>query len=139
MQDATTITLFSLILLPLMLVAAIGVHRSMITFTTPKAANSFAPTGEDVSAFAVRLARVHANCYEFLPFAMAALLYAVATDSTHLTDGLAYYFLAARFGQSTVHLLSTSSAAVMLRFGLFMVQFVILAFWSLTFLGIWAA
>jgi hypothetical protein len=138
-QDPTTITLFSLILLSLMLVAAIGVHRSMITFTSPKTPNSFAPTGEDVSAFAVRLARVHANCYEFLPFTLAALLFAVATDSTHLTNGLAYYLLAARLGQSTVHLLSTSNVAVMLRFGLFLVQFVILAVWSLTFLGILAA
>ncbi len=136
MQDATTITLFCLILLPLMLLIAIGAHRSMITLTSPKPVNSFAPTGEDVSAFAVRLARVHANCYEFLPFAFAALLYAIATDNTNLTDGLAFYFLGARLGQSSVHLLSTSNAAVMLRFGLFVVQIVILAYWSLTFLGI---
>lgn len=136
MPDPTTITLFSLILLPLMLLVAIGVHRSLITFTTPKAANSFSPSGEDVSAFAVRLARVHANCYEFLPFAFAALLYAVATDNADITDGLAFYFLAARLGQATVHLLSTSHVAVLIRFGLFIIQVLILAYWSLTFLGI---
>ena len=135
MPDATTITLFSLILLPLMLLVAIGTHRSLVTFTTDKAANSFGPTGEDVSTFAVRLARVHANCYEFLPLAFAALLYAVATDNTHVTNGLAFYFLAARFGQATVHLLSTSNLAVTVRFSLFLVQVVILGYWSLTFLG----
>ena len=136
MPDPSTVTLFSLILLPLMLLVAIGAHRSLVTFTTPKTANSFSPTGDDVSAFAVRLARVHANCYEFLPFPLAALLFAIATGTTHITDGLAFYFLAARLGQSTVHLLSTSNLAVMLRFALFVIQIVILGYWSLTLLGI---
>jgi uncharacterized MAPEG superfamily protein len=136
MPDATTITLFSLILLPLMLLVAIGGHRSMVTFMTPKASNSFSPTGEDVSAFAVRLARVHANCYEFLPFALAALLFAVATENTNATNGFAYYFLGARLAQATVHLLSTAEIAVFLRFGLFLVQILILGYWCLTFLGI---
>lgn len=135
MPDATTITLFSLILLPLVLLAAISTHRSLVTFTTDKDTNSFSPSGEDVSAFAVRLARVHANCYEFLPFAMAALLYAIATENTQTTDGLAFYFLGARLGQSTVHLLSTSRSAVLIRFSLFLVQFIILGYWSLLLLG----
>jgi len=136
MPDPTTITLFSLILLPLVLLLAIGSHRAMVTATTPKAPNSFSPTGKDVSPFAVRLARVHANCYEFLPFALAALLYAVATESSEVTDGLAYYFLAARLAQSSVHLVSTSVPAVMLRFSLFVVQVSILGYWSLVFLGL---
>jgi hypothetical protein len=136
MPDPSTVTLFSLILLSLMLLVAIGAHRSLVTFTTAKTANSFSPTGEDVSAFAVRLARVHANCYEFLPFALAALLFAIATGATLITDGLAFYFLAARLGQATVHLLSTSNLAVMLRFALFVVQIAILGYWSLALLGI---
>ena len=134
MPDATIITLFSLILLTLVLLVAIGVHRSMITLTTGKSANSFGPTGEDVSPFAVRLARVHANCYEFLPFALAVLIFAVATETTQVTNGLAYYFLAARLGQATVHLLSTGTNAVLARFALFLVQVLILGYWSLVFL-----
>ncbi|MDH3641027.1 MAG: MAPEG family protein [Gammaproteobacteria bacterium] len=135
MPDATTVTLFSLILLPLLLVAAIGSHRALITFTTDKAANTFSPSGEDVSAFATRLARVHANCYEFLPFALAALLYAVATETTHITNGLAFYFLGARLAQASVHLLSASQVAVSVRFAFFLLQWGILGYWSLTFLA----
>ena len=104
MIDPTTTTIFCLILIMLLLVAAIGVQRLLIASTSDKAPNTFLPTGEDVGGFAVRLARAHANCYEFLPFALAVLVYAAATGSSAVTDGLAYYFLIARIGQSAVRL-----------------------------------
>jgi hypothetical protein len=44
-----------------------------------------------------------------------------------LTDGLALWFLAARIGQSAVHLLSTSPAAVNARFAFYLVQWMVMA------------
>jgi hypothetical protein len=134
MSDPTTIALFCLILFHLMLLVAIGTHRLLVTITSDKEANSFNPVGDDVSAFAVRLARVHANCYEFLPFALAGLLYAIATDNTQVTNGLAFLLVGARLAQGLIHLISTSNPAVMLRFALFLTQVLILGSWSLTFL-----
>lgn len=136
MLDPTTITIFGLILITLLLVASIGMHRLYIASTSDKAPNTFLPTGEDVGRFAIRLARAHANCYEFLPFALAILVYAAASGSSAVTNGLAYYLLAARIGQSSVHLISTSTLAVFVRFAFFLAQWVILAYWCLRFLGV---
>jgi uncharacterized MAPEG superfamily protein len=136
MLDPTTTTIFCLILIILLLVATIGVQRLLITSTSDKEPNSFLPTGEDVGGFAVRLARAHANCYEFLPFALAVLVYAAATGNGAVTDGLAYYFLVARIGQSATHLISTSKPAVFVRFAFFLAQVVILLIWCLRFLGV---
>ena len=136
MLDPTTITIFGLILITLLLVATIGMQRLFIATTSDKAPNSFLPTGEDVGGFAVRLARAHANCYEFLPFALAALVFAAATANSAVTDGLAYYFLIARIGQSATHLISTSTPAVFVRFAFFLAQVVILLIWCLRFLGV---
>jgi uncharacterized MAPEG superfamily protein len=136
MLEPTTITIFGLVLIVLLLVATIGMQRLIIASTSDKAPNSFLPTGKDVGGFAVRLARAHANCYEFLPFALAVLVYAAATGSSALTNGLAYYFLIARIGQSATHLISTSTTAVFVRFAFFLAQVVILLVWCLRFLGV---
>lgn len=131
----TLTVIFALILWTMLLVGMIGVYRTIVASTTGKATNSFSPTGEDVSAFGVRLARAHANCYEFLPFALAAMLAAVAMDQTQVTDGLATAFLGARVAQSVVHLLSTSVVMVLVRFVFFLVQLAILVYWSLALGG----
>ncbi len=135
-MSPTIVTIFGLIIWMLILVGGLGVYRTFVSATTGRAANQFSPTGEDVSAFSARLCRAHANCYEFVPFALAALVFAVATNGTGITDGLALIFLAARIAQSTIHVLSTSVPAVLLRFVAFLVQIVILAYWSIRFLTI---
>jgi hypothetical protein len=56
-------------------------------------------------------------------------LLALATGSSVVTDGLALYLLLARFGQSAMHLISTSELAVQIRFVLFVVQQVIVIYW----------
>ena len=48
-----------------------------------------------------------------------------------LTDGLAYAFLGARIAQSIAHLISTSHTFVLVRFGFFIVQTIILIVWLL--------
>jgi hypothetical protein len=61
---------------------------------------------------------------------------AVLAQATYITDPLAPWALIARIGQSGVHLVSTSSAAVTLRFGFFLAQFVIVAYWVVRLAGV---
>lgn len=127
----TGITLLSFAAWTLLLLMSIGGMRTLAVMTGKKAANSFQPGGEDFPGFGQRLTRAHANCYEFLPIAGAVMLYAIATNQTALTDGLAYAFIGARIAQSVVHLTSTSKLLVTIRFGFFIVQVVILVIWLL--------
>lgn len=127
----TAVALLGFVAWTLLLLVALAFVRTSLVMQNKKAANAFSPGGEDVGGFAQRLTRAHANCYENLPIAGAVLLYAIATDATATTDGLAYIFLGARLLQSATHLASTSNAAVRARFGFFLVQVLILAFWLL--------
>ena len=97
------------------------------------APNSFRPDGTDVSDFAVRLVRAHANCYESFPFVGGLMLLAMATQTTEITNPLALIVLTARIGQSSIHLVSTSNLAVQARFSLFLVQVVISLYWLTAF------
>jgi len=101
--------------------------------------NNFRPDGSDVSGFAERLSRVHANCYESAPMILGILLLAIATDQVHITNGLALYVIAARILQSVVHLLSTNAHMVRLRFALFVVQVTIVVIWAFQFLKLFTA
>ncbi|GJL91086.1 MAPEG family protein [Hyphococcus sp.] len=115
----------------ILLLVTLGVQRTSLVVGGKRAPNSFAPSGEDMDAFGKRLTRAHANCYENLPMAGAVLLYAIATNQTGLTDGLAYIFLGARISQSIAHLISTERLWVTIRFAFFIVQVLILVFWLL--------
>jgi uncharacterized MAPEG superfamily protein len=120
----------------LFLLTMLAFVRTSAVMTGKKKANSFNPSGEDVGGFAQRLTRAHANCYENLPIAATVLLYAIATNQTAVTDGLATIFLAARVLQSLTHLASTSNPAVTVRFAFFLVQVGILTYWLLSFFGV---
>ena len=121
----------------ILLLGILGSLRAGLTLTGKRAPNSFCPDGSDVSSFSVRLCRTHANCYESFPIIGGLLLLAIATSSTEITDGLAYYLIAARILQSIVHLISTSNIAVQLRFALFLVQIGIAVSWVLEFVKAW--
>ena len=123
----------------LVLLGAIAVLRGSLTLTGQRAANSFGVDGADVSPFANRLCRAHANCYESLPIFASLVLVALATGNSHVTDPLALWVVAARVGQSTTHLVSISSRAVQVRFGFFLVQLLAEAWWFVQLLGIWRA
>jgi uncharacterized MAPEG superfamily protein len=132
----TEIAIALLVLWALILLAALAGYRSFLTLVKGKPANSFAPTGLDLQPFGQRLTRAHANACEFLPFALAVLILAVATDRTPLTDGLAIWLLMLRIAQSLVHLVSTSPGAVLVRFVAFFIpQVAIVVWWSLRLLG----
>jgi uncharacterized MAPEG superfamily protein len=103
--------------------------RTYLSLTRQRAPNRFAPAGDDVSPFSGRLCRAHANCYENLPIVAALIVLAVATGNRDVTDPAALVLVAARIGQSLVHLRSTSNRAVSLRFVFFAVQAGIVGYW----------
>ncbi len=135
-MSPTAIVLLSLVAWTLLHLMALGTFRSYMVMTAGRAANSFAPSGDDLEGFSKRLTRVHANCYEFLPIVGIVLLYAISTGQAVVTDGLAYVFLGARIAQSITHIISVSSTFVLIRFGFFFVQILIVVFWLLKFFGI---
>lgn len=117
---------FSLILLLLILLLS---YRTALVLQKQKAANEFKPDGSDVSGFPLRLTRALANCVESFPLIGGLMLFALATSSGVVTDGLALPLFAARLAQSLVHLISTSVLAVQLRFTFFLIQLVICGVW----------
>lgn len=119
-------------LLVLFLLAGFRVY---ISATQKKPANTFAPDGSDVPGLGQRLVRVHANCYENIPIFMGLMLYAMVTQQTAITDPSATILLGARVAQSVVHMISTSLAAVMVRFVLFLVQVLTAVCWVYQFLN----
>ena len=128
-MNASALALTGYIAWFLALLLTLGGARAATVVTAHRAPNSFKPDGSDMSPFAARLTRAHANCYESFPFLGGTLLLALATGSTAITDPLALVALACRVGQSTVHLASTSVMAVNVRFSLFLAQIGIGAYW----------
>ena len=113
----------------MVLLVGIALYRSWVSMTAGKALNSFTAAGTDLPGFGQRLTRAHANTYEFLPIAGAVMLFAIATDQSTITDDLAGVLIGARLAQSIVHLVSTSTIAVLLRFTFFLVQVCVVGYW----------
>lgn len=131
-MNATALALTGFIGWFVFLLLSLGGVRILATLKG-KAPNSFRPDGTDVSDFAVRLVRAHANCYESFPIVGGLMLLALATQTTEITNPLALIVLAARIGQSSIHLASTSNLAVQARFSLFLVQVGISIYWLTAF------
>jgi uncharacterized MAPEG superfamily protein len=105
-------------------------HRVFYVLTGRRKINTFTPDGVAVSSFQARACRVHANCYENLPVFAALVLGATAAGRGAITDSLAMVAFYARVVQSTVHLLSTSEIAVMVRATFWTVQMLIMVSWA---------
>lgn len=135
MTSPTSIALLGFILWTLFLLVLMGVFRIQLVMQRKVRPNAFTPDNANLSPFMQRLARAHANCIENLPIVGALLLFALATDRTSITDSLAYLFLASRAVQSLVHLTSTSTRAVTLRFSAFAVQVAISFYWAFKLLA----
>jgi uncharacterized MAPEG superfamily protein len=128
----TETAIIGLVLWALLLLSALASYRSFLTVIRGRAANSYAPTGLDLQPFGLRLTRAHANAYEFLPFALVILVFAVASGQTRITDDLAIVLVGLRIAQSLVHIVSTSAIAVIIRFLVFFIpQIGIVMWWSL--------
>lgn len=119
----------------LLLVTGIALVRSGLVLVRRRAPGAFTPDMADVSPFAARLARAHANCVENLPIFAALVVAAHLGGRPEVVDGLATAVLGARVAQSTVHLISTSSPAVLVRFAFFGVQVAIEAVWAFVLLA----
>ena len=100
-----------------------------------KALNTFDNTGKDMTGLAFRVTRAHGNMIENLAIPATFMLYAVATDQTAITNGLASIVLWARIAQSAVHMISTSKPMVLLRANLFAAQLITCLFWAWKFYG----
>jgi len=98
--------------------------------------NTFAPEGTDVGDFGRRVTRAHANSLENLAILASLLLYALATDQTAVTNGLATVAFGARVVQSLAHIASGSTPAVLVRATAFGVQMVVALVWAW---GFWAS
>lgn len=126
----TLLALLGFICWTLFLLVLMEVIRSKLVLTGEVAANGFNPENSNLSPFMQRLARAHANCLEGLPIFGGLMVVAVIAGKSNLTDPLAYVLLAARIVQSTIHLASTSSAAVSARFAAFAGQVGIAVYWA---------
>ncbi|MBL4833793.1 MAG: MAPEG family protein [Pseudomonas sp.] len=132
----SAIALLGLAAWMLILLFAMVNQRGLLVLSGKMKVNAFAPDGSNTpDGFGRRLVRAHANCVENLPLLFAVLLYAIATDNSSITDGLAILLLAARVFQSVMHLISTSPIFVWLRFAGFLVQLLIVAWWLVRLAG----
>lgn len=129
-MSQTLLALLGFISWALLLLVLMEVIRARLVLTGRVAANGFNPENSNLSPFMQRLARAHANCLEGLPIFGGLMLVAVVAGKSSLTDPLAYALLAARIVQSTIHLASTSPAAVTARFSAFAVQMGIAGYWA---------
>ncbi|WP_202308080.1 MAPEG family protein [Mesorhizobium sp. L-8-10] len=113
----------------LFLLILMEVIRAYFVSIRQVAANAFKPDNSGLPPFMQRLARAHMNCIEGLPIFGGLMAVAIMTMRTDVTDGLAYWVLAARVAQSSIHLASGSETAATLRFLAFAVQLVIAVYW----------
>jgi uncharacterized MAPEG superfamily protein len=135
MSNNTAIALSGLIAWTLLLVILMEILRSRLVMLKAIRINEFRPDNSNLSLFMQRIARAHANCIEGLPIFGGLLLVAISTGQASITDPLAYFLLAARIMQSTVHLLSLSITAVTLRAAFFTIQMGIGAYWAVRLLS----
>ncbi|MFT6329133.1 MAG: hypothetical protein ACJAYN_001062 [Bermanella sp.] len=131
-MNASIIVLLGYISWTLVLLLALAFYRTYLSQSGKFKGLKFQADGSDVPEFGNRLTRAQANCVECFSFIGGVLLLAIATDSTAITNGLAYILLAARLGQSIVHLVSTTNIAIQARFVFFLIQFGIVIYWVLT-------
>lgn len=128
-MNATIMALTGYIGWTIVLLIGLAVYRTVLVMQKQRAPNKFAPDGSDSPPLGQRLTRAQANCVESFAIIGGVMLLALATSSSSITDGLAYWLLVARFGQSIVHVLSTSILAVQIRFAFFLVQIGICLYW----------
>ena len=95
---------------------------------------SFDPNGSDLEGYGRRVTRAYGNCVENIPLFMGILIFALVTDNTAITNGTAYWLLFARIAQSVTHMISTSTAMVMVRFTFYLIQVGLIIYWAASML-----
>lgn len=132
-MNETILALLGYIGWTLVLLVGLAIYRTILVAKKAQAVNGFKADGSNVTPFGERLTRAQSNCVESFTFIGGLMLLALATNSSVITDSLALWLLAARLGQSIVHLLSVSVLAVQIRFAFFLVQVLICIYWLAQF------
>ena len=127
-MTATTCALLGFIAWSILLTFALVGVRAAATLQG-KALNTFSATVADLDSFGLRVTRAHGNSVENLAIVACLLLYAISTDQTAITNGLAAVIFGARVVQSVVHIASGSVPAVLVRATAFTVQMVVSLMW----------
>ena len=125
----TLLALLGFVSWALFLLVLMEVIRSKLVLSGKVAANGFNHQNSNLSPFMQRLTRAHANCIEGLPIFGGLMVIALIAGKSNVTDPLAAVLVAARIVQSTIHMSSTTSAAVTARFAAFAVQMAIAVYW----------
>jgi uncharacterized MAPEG superfamily protein len=126
-MPATESTILWLVVWWALLMAQLPLIRLLASRKTGSMA--FDPNGIDLQGYGRRLTRAIANCQENIPLYIGVLLFAMVTGHTDITNATACWLLYARIAQSVVHLASTSSPMILLRFVFFLVQFLLIVCW----------
>ena len=126
-MSATESTILWLVIWWAILLFQLPAIRMLASKTT--GSMSFDPNGADLEGYGKRLTRAHANCTENIPLFIGVMLFAMATGNTEITNVTACWLLYARIGQSVVHLISTSTPMVMVRFTFYLVQVGLILCW----------
>ncbi len=107
----------------LILALSYATYRLPLVLTGKKAANHW-ERGKDVDdpAILIRAKAAHLNSLENLPLFAALVLIAAATGQSDTVNAVASFVVAARIGQSLVHLVGTSFPLVFIRASLFLAQ-----------------
>jgi len=126
-MESTASTILWLVMWWALLMVQLPLVRLLASRKTGSMA--FDPNGFDLDGYGRRLTRAIANCQENIPIYIGVLLFAIVTDNTAITNATASWLLYARIAQSVTHLVSTSSAMILVRFVFFLLQFLLIVYW----------
>ncbi len=101
--------------------------RSVLVLTGRARADDFPAYRYNPDHFLDRAARAYLNALETLPLFAALILAAYYTNQIDIAIDPAIWILLARIAQSMVHLIGVNHWLVLVRFGFFLVQLVLMA------------
>jgi len=113
----------------LFLTALLACLRTVAVTRGVREANSFTPDGTCGNPLLQRLTRARNNYFENAGSLALIVLVAFALGRLDVLSGAAFVFLGARILQTTVHLISTTNHAVVLRAMCYFLQVAIQIYW----------
>ncbi len=137
-MTSSLLTLLAVVGLAVLLLIFIVGYRTFLVAGAKTPANSWTRGNAkwDNPGLITRAEHAHANCLEMLPLLGSVVLVAAVTGHLAVTDGLAYWFLAARIAQTSIHLISATAVFATIRAGFFAIQIVILITWLIKLCGL---
>ena len=127
-MSSTLCVTVGLMLLPCALFILLGSIRGYYVHTGKICINNFQADGSDLAPFATRLTKAYNNALANSALLLAPGLLALATEQTQLTDPLLCWLLAARLGQVLCQLVGQAPWLVVLRFGFYLSQLLLISY-----------